>query len=87
MGETILWLVLGVVAGVLALFAVERRMPSDPMGWIGALVIGLIGGWVGGWLAGLVGLEAVSWLGSLVIAFLGAALIIWLMRRATGRQV
>ena len=85
--DTILGLVLGLIAGVLALFAVYRTLPSDPTGWIFALIVGVIGGWLGGWLMRLMGLTAVSWLGSLIIAFLGAALILWFVRRATGRGI
>lgn len=79
--DTVLWLVLGVVAGLLAMFVIYRKFPSSPMQWIGAIVVGLIGGWVGGWVTDLIGLEAVNWLGSLVVAFLGALLLLILLRR------
>ena len=85
--DVLLWLVVGLVAGVLALFAVHRTVPREPSGWIGALAIGVIGGLVGGWLTDLVDLETVSWLGSLVVAFAGAVLILWLLRRTTGGRL
>ena len=85
--DVLLWLVVGLVAGVLALFAVHRTVPREPSGWLGALVVGLIGGLVGGWLTDLIDLETVSWLGSLVVAFVGAVLILWLLRRATGGRL
>ena len=85
--DVLLWLVVGLVAGVLALFAVYRTVPREPSGWIGALAIGIVGGLVGGWLTDLVDLETVSWLGSLVVAFAGAALILWLLRRTTGGRL
>ena len=85
--DVLLWLVVGLVAGVLALFAVHRTVPREPSGWIGALALGIIGGLVGGWLTDLVDLETVSWLGSLIVAFAGAALILWLLRRATGGRL
>jgi len=85
--DLVLWLIIGLVAGVLALFAVYRSVPREPTGWIGALVLGLIGGALGGWLTDLIGLETVSWLGSIVVAFAGAALILWLLQRTTGRRV
>ena len=85
--DVLLWLVVGLVAGALALFAVHRTVPREPSGWLGALALGLVGGLVGGWLADLVDLEAVSWLGSLVVAFLGAALVLWLLRRASGGRL
>ncbi len=85
--DVLLWLVIGLVAGVLALFAVHRTVPRELSGWLGALALGLLGGLAGGWLADLVDLEAVSWLGSLVVAFLGATLVLWLLRRASGGRV
>ncbi len=85
--DVLLWLVVGLVAGVLALFAIYRAVPREPSGWLGALALGVAGGAVGGWLTDLAGLEAVSWLGSLIVAFAGAALLLWLLRRATGRRL
>ena len=85
--DVLLWLIVGLVAGVLALFAVHRTVPREWSGWLGALALGLVGGLVGGWLADVVDLEAVSWLGSLVVAFLGAALVLWLLRRASGGRL
>ena len=84
--DVLLWLGLGLVAGGLALFAVYRTLPREPAG-LSALAVGVVGGMVGGWVTDLVGLEAATWLGSLVIAFAGAVLILWLVRRATGRQL
>ena len=85
--DMLLWLGLGLVAGGLALFAVYRTLPREPAGWLSALAVGVVGGMVGGWVTDLVGLEAATWLGSLVIAFAGAVLILWLVRRATGRRI
>ena len=82
--DVLLWLVVGLLAGLLALFAVYRTVPRQWSGWLAALAVGLAGGAVGGWLADLLDLERVSWLGSLVVAFAGAALLLWLLRRATG---
>ena len=81
------WLILGLAAGVLAAFAVDRTVPRGPSDWLTALALGVVGGMVGGWATDLVGLETVSWLGSLVVAFAGAALILWLLRRITGRRL
>jgi uncharacterized membrane protein YeaQ/YmgE (transglycosylase-associated protein family) len=85
--DVLLWLVVGLVAGVLALFAIYRTVPREPTGWLLALAIGVVGGVVWGWVADLLGLEAVSWPGTLVVAFAGAALLLWLLRRATGPQL
>jgi uncharacterized membrane protein YeaQ/YmgE (transglycosylase-associated protein family) len=42
------WLLLGLVAGALARLLVPGR---DPMGWIGTILLGLVGSFVGGLLA------------------------------------
>jgi uncharacterized membrane protein YeaQ/YmgE (transglycosylase-associated protein family) len=84
--EWLLWLALGLVAGVLALLAVHRTLPREPLGWVGAVLIGLLGGLLGGWIMNLIGLEAVNWLGSLIIAFLGAVAILLILQRTGVRQ-
>jgi uncharacterized membrane protein YeaQ/YmgE (transglycosylase-associated protein family) len=85
--DIVVWLVLGLAAGVLALLAMYRTFPRDAIGWLGALVVGVLGGLLGGWLANLIGLRAANWVGAIVIAFVGAAIILWLLRRTTGRTV
>jgi uncharacterized membrane protein YeaQ/YmgE (transglycosylase-associated protein family) len=85
--DLIVSLVLGVVAGFLAVVVVYRTIPSSPMAWIGALLVGLLGGWIGQIVANLVGLEAVNWLGSLVIAFVAAlGLLLALRKVAPAKQ-
>ncbi len=79
--EIIVWLVLGVVAGFLAVLVMYRSIPTTLWQWAGALVIGLFGGWLGGWVTNLLGLRAVNWLGALVIAFAGALVVLMLLRR------
>lgn len=84
--DILLWLIVGLVAGVAAVFVVYRAIPSDPWGWLGAVAVGLVGGLVGGWVFDLLGLESTNWLGSLVIAFLGAVGILLLIRRIVPQQ-
>lgn len=80
--DYLIWILVGLVAGIVALFLVYRTVPHDIWGWAGALVVGLAGGLVGGWVANLLGLEAANWLGSFVIALVAATGILWLIRRA-----
>lgn len=79
--DIVLWLVLGAIAGFLAVLVIYRTIPDTPIQWFGAIVVGLIGGWLGGWVTDLVGLEAVNWLGSLVIAFVAAIALLMLLER------
>jgi uncharacterized membrane protein YeaQ/YmgE (transglycosylase-associated protein family) len=82
--DAVLWILAGVVGGVLALLVVFRTIPRDPTHWIGALVFGVLGGVLGGWLLNLLGLEQANWVGSVVTAFVGATLLLVLLRKLTG---
>jgi uncharacterized membrane protein YeaQ/YmgE (transglycosylase-associated protein family) len=83
--DLIISLVVGAIAGAVALFVVYRRVPSEPMQWIGALVVGVIGGWLGGIIFGILGLEDANIIGSLVVAFVGAVIVLLLLQRLSPR--
>src|SRR5439155_21460459 len=66
------FLVVGLVAGVIARFLVPG---PDPMGWLGTMVLGLIGSFVGGTLAALIfggtlEMSASGLIGSVVVAII-----------------
>lgn len=44
------WLLVGLIAGALARLLVPGK---DPMGWLGTLVLGLVGSLIGGFLGNL----------------------------------
>ena len=73
------WIVIGLIAGAIA----RWLMPGpDPMGWLGTIVLGIVGSLVGGTLLNLLfggGLElsAAGILGSI----LGALIVLWVWRR------
>jgi uncharacterized membrane protein YeaQ/YmgE (transglycosylase-associated protein family) len=46
----ITWLVVGLIVGAIARFIVPG---PDPMGWIGTIILGIVGSFVGGFLASL----------------------------------
>ena len=71
----LIWIVLGLVAGLLAKFI----MPGDdPGGLIVTAIIGMIGAVVGGFISSALGFGAVTGfnLPSIVIAVLGAILLL-----------
>jgi len=79
------WIVVGIIAGWLA----KMMIPGEgPMGVLGDLVIGVVGAIVGGWLFGYFGHPGVTGLnfGSILVAFVGAVVVLWLMRLVTGRR-
>jgi fructose-specific phosphotransferase system IIC component len=45
---------------------------------------GIAGAFVGGWLAQLMNFQFEGWLGNLLVAAVGALLVLWLWRFATG---
>jgi len=73
----LIWfLLIGLAAGWLA----GRVVRGGGYGLVGDLIIGVIGALVGGWLFSQLGIHAGGRLGALVTAFVGAALLIYLLR-------
>jgi len=75
-GGIIAWLVVGLIAGWLA----GKVMSGAGYGLIGDIVTGLIGALIGGFLFGLVVTTAEGFWGSILVAFLGACLLIFIVR-------
>jgi uncharacterized membrane protein YeaQ/YmgE (transglycosylase-associated protein family) len=73
------WIVIGLIAGWLA-----GKVMKGGFGLIGDLIVGVIGALLGGYLAGtLLNVpDPISWfnLETLVVAFLGAVLVIFILR-------
>ena len=80
MENLIWWLLIGLIAGVLA----SRVMRSGGYGIVGDIIVGLIGAFIGGFLMNLLGLSSYGFLGNLVVAFVGACLFIALLRFFSG---
>ena len=78
------WIVLGLVAGIIAKFLMPGR---DPGGLIITIVIGILGGVVGGWIGERLGYEGVTGfnLGSIIFAVIGAVLLLFVYRLLRGR--
>lgn len=75
--DLIAWLLVGLIAGAIARFVVPGR---DPMGWLGTLLLGLVGSIIGGFLFSLLlsgdgDFQPASLLGSIVGAIV--ALLIY----------
>lgn len=85
--SVVTWIIFGAIVGVIARFLMPGR---DPMGWIGTIVLGIVGSFVGGWLAqvffaGNAALPPPSsgWVGSIV----GAFIVLAIYRYSQGRRV
>lgn len=81
----IAWIVVGLIAGWLA----GMVMKGGGYGLIGDIIIGIVGGLIGGFLASLVfGADMVNGLNivSIIVAFIGAVILIALIRALPGRS-
>ena len=74
------WIVVGGLAGALA----DRLIQGDKLGIVGNIVVGIVGGVIGGAILGLFGLDGGGIIWTFVTAFLGAALLLWLINAITG---
>lgn len=74
-------IVIGGVAGWLA----EKFMKSS-MGLIMNIVLGIVGAAIAGWLFSFLGVGFGGWLGYLVAGFIGACILIALVRMVRGNS-
>jgi uncharacterized membrane protein YeaQ/YmgE (transglycosylase-associated protein family) len=69
--------IVGLAAGWLA----GKVMQGNTSSLVTDLIVGVIGAVLGGFLFGLLGLSAVGMIGDLVTAFVGAVVLIFLLRK------
>ncbi len=74
------WLVVGLIAGFLA----SVVMRGGGYGIVGDIVVGIIGAFIGGFLASLLGLGSGGLLWTIFIAFIGACILIAILRMVSG---
>ncbi|MDQ6830536.1 MAG: GlsB/YeaQ/YmgE family stress response membrane protein [Gemmatimonadota bacterium] len=76
--DLLTWLIVGLVAGVLASLA----MGGTGYGIIGDIVIGIVGAFVGGWLFRALGVASpIGGLGGVIlVAFIGAVVLLFVIR-------
>lgn len=74
------WLIVGLIAGALA----SMVMRGGGYGIVGDIVVGLIGAFIGGFLASLLGVSSSNILVTILIAFIGACILIALLRLISG---
>jgi uncharacterized membrane protein YeaQ/YmgE (transglycosylase-associated protein family) len=81
----IIWIILGLVAGVLAKWIMPGR---DPGGFIVTIILGIVGALVGGFISVQLGFGDVTGIniGSIVIAVLGAMLLLFIYRMIKSRS-
>jgi uncharacterized membrane protein YeaQ/YmgE (transglycosylase-associated protein family) len=81
-GSVIAWLLVGLIAGWLA----GLMMKGSGYGIIGDIVVGLIGSFLGGLILSFFVEGTAGFWGSILVAFVGACVLIVLVRAISGRQ-
>lgn len=82
MNELLTWLIVGLVAGLLASFV----MGGTGLGLVGDIIIGILGAFVGGWLFRTMGIATPlgGLAGTIFVAFIGAVLLLFIIRLVRG---
>ncbi|GCE47408.1 putative membrane protein YeaQ/YmgE (transglycosylase-associated protein family) [Thermosporothrix hazakensis] len=80
-GDIIAWLLVGLISGYIASLLVRGR----GLGCLGNTVVGLIGAVIGGYLASALNIGGTyHFCGTIFISFLGAALLLVILKLLTG---
>ena len=74
--EIIWFLIIGLIAGWLA----DMFVKNVGFGFIGDMIVGMVGALIGGFLFSALGIEAGGLLGQIIMAFVGAVLLLLLIR-------
>ena len=82
--DLVTWLIVGLIAGVLA-----SLVMGGGFGLIGDIVIGIAGAFLGGWLFRELGVSSPfrGLAGTIFVAFIGAVVLIFLLRLIRGRRL
>ena len=79
--DLVTWLIVGLVAGVLASFVM-----GGGVGLIGDIIVGIIGAFIGGWLFRELGVHSpfAGLGGTIFVAFVGAVVLLFVLRLLRG---
>jgi len=79
------WLLVGLVAGVLA----SMIMGGTGYGLIGDIIIGIVGAFVGGWIFSALGIASplAGIAGTILVAFIGAVVLLFIIHLFRRRRV
>jgi uncharacterized membrane protein YeaQ/YmgE (transglycosylase-associated protein family) len=79
--DILTWIIVGLVAGVLA-----SLVAGGGFGIIGDIIIGIVGAFIGGWIFAKLGVHTPfsGLAGTIFVAFIGAVVLIFLLRLISG---
>ena len=78
------WIIVGLIAGALASRVVQGR----GLGCFGDIIVGLVGAFIGAFLVGLAIPSGAQYglIGTLLVAFIGAVVLLLIIKLVTGRR-
>jgi uncharacterized membrane protein YeaQ/YmgE (transglycosylase-associated protein family) len=82
--DLVMTLVTGGLVGWLASVVMAANRQLSLLGYV---LVGVVGSVLGGWLAGVLGLAVRGSSGHWLVSFMGAALLVWLVRAVAGTEV
>ena len=84
MSPLIWWIVVGLIAGVLA----SMVMGGTGYGLVGDIIIGIVGAFVGGWLFSQLGVSSPmgGLAGAIFTAFIGAVVLLFVLKLLRGKR-
>ncbi len=83
LSQIITWIIIGGIAG----FVAEKLIGGFNLGCIGTVIVGVVGAFIGGWLFSFfhISLGLSGLIGDIVIAFVGAVVLLLVIRLFRGR--
>lgn len=82
--DLIVIVIVGLIAGILAI-AFNSRQRRHRIDMLEALIVGVFGAIFGRWLFSLIGLADTNILGTLIVAFVGANVVLYVVRKLRRR--
>ena len=79
-------LIIIVLVGLVAGFLASHFVSGHGYGLVGDIVVGILGALFGTWLAGRLGVVVTDLFAEIVVAFIGAAILIAILRLVTGSR-
>jgi uncharacterized membrane protein YeaQ/YmgE (transglycosylase-associated protein family) len=86
-GAIIWWIIVGLIAGVLAKLIMPGR---DPGGFIITIILGIVGAIIGGWILRTllgIGTAGTGFIWTIIAGIIGAVILLAIYRMFAGRRV
>jgi uncharacterized membrane protein YeaQ/YmgE (transglycosylase-associated protein family) len=84
MGDAKIGWIAAIIIGGVAGWLAEQFMKSD-MGLLMNIVLGIVGAAIASAILSIFGVIFIGWIGYLIAGFIGACLLIWIVRTVRGR--